>query len=70
MPCPVYICHSCGNDFSSGQSLQYHVDKQVCLKNIKKCDLCLKTFRSKSALKYHQDKKVCAKRIDHLANQI
>jgi len=52
-------CVQCGQQFTSKQSLNYHITNQVCQKHVKKCDLCNFIFSNKSALLYHINHKVC-----------
>ena len=70
-----YICNDCNKEFNKHESLQYHVNNQVCKKNNQfkidnklQCKNCYKEFSKIDGLKYHISKQVCYKKEDLITN--
>ena len=54
-----YVCDLCQRHFTSKRRLTYHVDHDVCQKQLHKCPLCGSVFSRDSCLQYHLEHKVC-----------
>jgi hypothetical protein len=68
-------CYDCYKEFNKLESLNYHLNNQVCKKNKQykinnklQCKNCFKEFSKIDGLKYHINKKVCFKKEELVHN--